>query len=97
MKKELFRKKVKSIPRYIVLLILFYLIELTITLLCRNNVLSIGSTTWLYLEYIWTATVFAYLMISLILLIISIVRNDDTYKYVILLNISMVFGYNIFT
>ena len=86
-------KKIKSIPRYIVLLILFYLIELVFTLLCRNNVLSIGCSAWLYIEYLWMATIFIYLTLSLILLVVSVVRNDDTYKNVILLNVSMVVLY----
>ncbi len=96
MKKELLKSWIKSIPKYILLLIILYAVELIVILHLRIAP-SYGHPTNMRLECIWLMSIFTYLLISLILLVVSFIRKDDTYKNVILLNVSMVVLYNILT
>lgn len=96
MKKELLKRWIKSIPKYILLLIIFYTVELIVISRFRIDP-SYGHPTNMRMECIWLISIFIYLLISLILLVVSSVRKDDTYKNVILLNILMVVIYNILT
>ncbi len=94
MKAESLKSWIKSIPKYILLLIILYAVALIVISHFRVEP-DYGHPTNMRMEFSWLITIFIYLMISFILLVISVVRKDDTYKHVILLNVSMIVLYNI--